>query len=416
VDARETWQALQARLTAARAAADAGDRERAIAEITAALAIDPDFLAAHSLRDRILAADEQRLPLKPRPGATVAVPPPGPTAASAIPNAPTTVAVGDGYAKFEQRAKRRRVDRRLDAARAALTSGRLRAAANALDEVIELDPNLPELTVLTAQFDELRRKTAATPRGPRLAAAAVFIVTVLGASWLKDSGMLISRPMIASSPLVEPGTPMVDVLPEIVVDTIGERESSSEVAAAHVVASVAPPPSAVPPTEGRVDTTEGLTPAAIPATTPVVVPMPRQASISEPRVSESTVIAPVSPPTIPPAATVEMVDDRALVRQTLQRYRSAYEWLDAGSAQAVWPAVNQTALARAFDGLESQTLTFDACDVRVRGEAATAVCRGSARYVPKIGNREPRVEPRIWNFTLHKDAGDWRIDSARAER
>ena len=69
------------------------------------------------------------------------------------------------------------------------------------------------------------------------------------------------------------------------------------------------------------------------------------------------------------------------------------------------------------DGLESQTLTFDACDVQLRGDAAIATCRGSARYVPKIGSREPRVEPRFWNFSLRKTmSGDWTIDSARAER
>jgi hypothetical protein len=111
-----------------------------------------------------------------------------------------------------------------------------------------------------------------------------------------------------------------------------------------------------------------------------------------------------------------LTDEDSLVKQTLQRYRSAYEGLDAQSAHAVWPAVNQAALARAFDGLESQTLVFDACDVRVRGDSATATCRGSARYVPKIGSREMRVEPRVWSFALHKSAGDWKIDSARAER
>ena len=61
-------------------------------------------------------------------------------------------------------------------------------------------------------------------------------------------------------------------------------------------------------------------------------------------------------------------------------------------------------------------MTFDACDVRVRGESATATCQGSARYVPKIGSREPRTEPRVWNFSLHKAGGDWKIDSALAER
>ena len=90
--------------------------------------------------------------------------------------------------------------------------------------------------------------------------------------------------------------------------------------------------------------------------------------------------------------------------------------LDAQSARAVWPAVNEAALARAFDGLESQSLTFDACDVRQYGESATVTCHGSARYVPKVGSREPRVEPRVWNFTLRKSGADWKIDSARAER
>jgi hypothetical protein len=147
-------------------------------------------------------------------------------------------------------------------------------------------------------------------------------------------------------------------------------------------------------------------PAAPQAVPPPIVAPPRP-------VQESPVAAPVAAP-MPPK--VESVDQSAMVHQTLQRYRSAYDGLDANSAHAVWPAVNQVALARAFDGLESQTLKFDACDVRVRGEAATATCQGSASYVPKIGNRQPRTEARTWNFTLHKAGDDWKIDSARAER
>jgi hypothetical protein len=100
----------------------------------------------------------------------------------------------------------------------------------------------------------------------------------------------------------------------------------------------------------------------------------------------------------------------------LQRYRAAYQDLDARSAQAVWPGVNEAALARAFDDLASQTLIFDSCDVRVIGAAASATCRGSARYVPKIGSRDLRVEPRTWTFTLRKSGGDWAIETARASR
>ena len=104
------------------------------------------------------------------------------------------------------------------------------------------------------------------------------------------------------------------------------------------------------------------------------------------------------------------------MRHALQEYKSAYEALDARSAQAVWPVVNERALARAFDGLESQRLMFDACDVQVNGDAALAKCHGTARYVAKVGSREPRTEPRVWTFNLRKRGADWKIETARAER
>jgi hypothetical protein len=125
---------------------------------------------------------------------------------------------------------------------------------------------------------------------------------------------------------------------------------------------------------------------------------------------------PSTPPADAPAGPE--VDDGAFVRQALDRYRRAYDGLDAGSAQAVWPAVDEGALSRAFDGLESQTLTFDECRVQLHSEAgtATATCRGTTRYVPKVGSREPRTEPRVWNFLLRKSGGDWKIESARVVR
>jgi hypothetical protein len=115
-------------------------------------------------------------------------------------------------------------------------------------------------------------------------------------------------------------------------------------------------------------------------------------------------------------ATAYAPTDERLVRDTLQRYRVAYEGLNAKSAHAVWPGVDEPALARAFEGLLSQTLTFDDCAVDLNGVIATATCRGSARYTPKDGNREPRSESRVWNFTLHKTSDQWQIDSARVSR
>jgi hypothetical protein len=176
-------------------------------------------------------------------------------------------------------------------------------------------------------------------------------------------------------------------------------EASTAVAPGIVRASA--PPLEVPP------------PVHVPEVLHAAVEPVSRAAPANPVVAADVAPAPAAPVSAP---SVMPPDEGNLIRQTLQRYRSAYDGLDARSAQAVWPAVNQLALARAFDGLESQSLTFDACDLRVHGEAATATCHGSARYVTKIGNREPHIEPRVWNFTLHKAGTDWKIDSARAER
>jgi hypothetical protein len=404
VNAQERWQALQATLKAARAAVESGDKTAALGAVNAALELDPDFLAAHSLRDRIIAGE---LPVRP-----AVAPPPHTISPQIIETSP--IVSEERYAKFEQRARRRRVDRRIEAARQAIDKRRLKQAAAALDEVIELDPNLPELTDLTAQFDELRRSAATSHRGPWLAAAAVLAGSVFGASWLQESSPLFSRSMIAAAPLLAAPTPAVTVSSEPApiattgvtravestpaLRTIEPREVPAVVpVSASAAVRVGPEPIIDPP---------AITPSAPPPAPPVFVAPPRPPQ-------DSAVGAPVAAP-IPPK--VEDIDEHAMVRQALQRYRSAYEELDAQSAHAVWPAVNQVALARAFEGLESQTITFDACDVRVRGEAATATCQGSARYIPKIGSRQPRIEPRVWNFTLHKAGDDWKIDSARAER
>jgi hypothetical protein len=110
------------------------------------------------------------------------------------------------------------------------------------------------------------------------------------------------------------------------------------------------------------------------------------------------------------------VDDPALIRDALQRYRRAYNALDARLAHAVYPGVDEAALTHAFEGLRSQLLEFEACSVDALAESARAVCRGSARYVPKIGSREPRAETREWTFRLKKNGGDWKIESAWTNR
>ena len=179
----------------------------------------------------------------------------------------------------------------------------------------------------------------------------------------------------------------------------------------------------VPPADtDRAPAVVAVAPVPLPAASPVAAPIgstvsppPIASTVSPPPIA-STVPPPPIASTVPPPRAVVVPDDDALVKQTLQRYRTAYERLDAGSARAVWPGVNEAALSRAFDGLASQTLVFNGCTVTLHGEAAAAVCRGSTRYVPKIGSREPRTELRTWNFTLRKAESGWMIESAKAER
>jgi hypothetical protein len=603
VNPRERWQALQVYLSTARTLLEAGDADRALVEADAALAVDPAFLAAQSLRERILAsgatpavrrapwvsappvppdaaeraaedrAREQRseirrrqiassppaamrdepqplpVPLRaealPRaeplldvpppptvPRRSETQPPPDPLPDAAQPQAvapadephaltdlplrpealPPPVAPDTSYGKFEQRAKRRRVDRRLEAARAALDDRRLRDADAALEEVLDLDPNAPELVALTTALDNLRRAQTTPRHGAWLIAALVCGTTLLGATWLENEHAPLSHSMTAaSSPTTVPQPDVAprpansnraplksDALPDLVITdnvepahepvaesagTSGRVDLAPLTAAApktepgapapvspaisnagsnavtlppNPVApaskAVAPVSSAVEPASNSVEAaSNSVSPASNSAPPAATMPAPASMSAlplrstppppeapgapspdaspnvasSSPSVAASTTSAPPPPVSAasaatPPASTAPAstptVDDAALVREALRRYRAAYNGLDAGSAQSVWPAVDEGALARAFDGLESQTLTFDDCRVQVRSDAATATCRGSARYVPKVGSREPRTEARVWTFSLRKNGSAWQINDARVGR
>ena len=103
------------------------------------------------------------------------------------------------------------------------------------------------------------------------------------------------------------------------------------------------------------------------------------------------------------------------MRTVLNRYAAAYSALDADAAQRVWPGVNRTALARAFDGLASQQISLGDCRIGVAGASATASCSGSATWSPKIGGGGPQSEPRSWSFELARAAGGWQIVSARVQ-
>jgi hypothetical protein len=134
--------------------------------------------------------------------------------------------------------------------------------------------------------------------------------------------------------------------------------------------------------------------------------------------------APSAPPVVPPqqplavaatAGVVSRASEEAAVRAVLEQYRGAYERLDAGAAQRIWPGVDERRLARAFSDLESQTLAFEQCRVDVTNRRGTARCRGRATYVGRVGTRVPQTHVRDWTFQLWKAGDSWAIESIRSQ-
>jgi hypothetical protein len=421
VDAREKWQALQAHLNTARESLRTGDRRAALDEIEAALAIDPEYLAAQTLRERILTLPQADRPSDERPAAESdfqEIQQPPEEHVGREPRRPLVSA--EGWARFEQRARQRRLERRLAAARAAIDRRQFLAARAAIAEARELDAHHPELISVGMELEAAQQTPARhSIRGAWLAAAAVFIACVLGASLLENTGMLHSYPMMEIASLVPAVSPTA--LAEAAgtagaIGTAGEEPAKIPTALWQDLLTRVVLPRPPASNEAARDRLVSAAPPAEPEPTPLT---PTSIGEPDPMMPPSPIVRVAAPPVslpAPPAPVPAFADDEQLVRRALQQYRSAYEGLDARLAQAVWPAVDEPALARAFEGLQSQNLTFENCNVDLRGPAASAVCRGSARYIPKVGSRAPRVEPRVWNFTLRKLGEDWKIESARADR
>jgi len=108
-----------------------------------------------------------------------------------------------------------------------------------------------------------------------------------------------------------------------------------------------------------------------------------------------------------------IADEQPAILAAINRYQAAYENLDATAAKKVWPTVNERALAKAFGELESQTLTFEPCQIDVTGTRARASCPGYARYVGRVG-KTSHGQRRDWTFVLQKSNESWHIDAVQA--
>jgi hypothetical protein len=349
---------------------------------------------------------------------------------------------------FEGRVRQRRFGVLIDSIDKALARGDLDAAALALDEAESLQPHAPQLAGVRATLARL-----STPQPPARAwrrPLSAILLPMIGmllltfADWLRrpepPSALVgpptthVGLPLTVAPSLVvqspEP-SPVVSPQPRRVpasTATMGDRvpkaistalfTSTSLIGAERgASATVTPRPDAPRLDSPRPSVPQPPAPAlAAPAAATAATASPPASN--EPVADAAPRPEPLAPlPAAAPADTSAAESlDRRDVTATLNAYAHAFARLDARAARAVWPSVDERALARAFAGLSAQDIAFDDCAINVHGSRADAACRGTASYVAKVGKDEPRVEPRTWQFQLERDGDAWKIAAAEARR
>ncbi len=179
------------------------------------------------------------------------------------------------------------------------------------------------------------------------------------------------------------------------------------------IASVPSPPPPTPTPDRVVSPAPAMNVTSVPtpAASPIVTPTAATPTLTPPTIAPTPVATPAAPPPAEPSARVART---ASVQTVLDRYRNAYDSLDAEAVKGFWPDVDVRALNRAFAQLDSQRFQFDHCDIELAGSRAFASCRGYAQFVKKAGAREMRQEPRQWSFTFGEVKNGWVILSVDA--
>lgn len=340
----------------------------------------------------------------------------------------------------------RRLARCLERAAAALDNGNRAEAAQALAEARALDSEAPDVLALE------RRLAAPTPSSRRtrsvvigVASAALVIAAAAFGAWkmtrtpgaerpaavaltapASESGKAARQTTSRPSLRIQRDTVIVPEQMPTMIGTTGElvaggTSSSDAPAGDEPVAASAPastepdsaPTDLVPAAPLLMTAAPERLPAMDLPAPPPVADAPIRASVPAPSTPEpepARASAPSAARTEPPPNVVR-VDPREQVRQVLTRYEAAYSRLDAQAARAVWPSVDEKALARAFDGLASQDVSLGRCDVEILGQYARAHCTGTAKWIPKIGGGV-KTQARRWEFQLAQADSGWEIVKA----
>ena len=365
------------------------------------------------------------------------------------------------WKSFEIRMRRRRAERLLLRAEAAVDAGSLDDARASLDEARALWPTAPGLTDVEAKL-ETHTVTAAAASRRRVAwkevvaavAAVLFVgmaaIVILDAGWRKPlrarDPKVVIAPVSAEQTKAIPQTHGAD--PQQDHDSVSAASTNHEAATEPAVAEPEPSllvsrsPAPAPPIDERRSTIPEVR-SSIPDLRPPISDLRSLTSDGRPPTDAITlqptapavgsaapisVPAPTEPVPVPtvvattgaslPTAAAETAPPQppqeALIRAVLARYAEAYDDLDVAAAERVWPSVNRSALTRAFEALEWQQVSLGQCSIQVDGNAARASCAGHAAWTPKVGGREHN-DARRWTFDLEKSAGGWLIRNARVQ-
>jgi hypothetical protein len=98
------------------------------------------------------------------------------------------------------------------------------------------------------------------------------------------------------------------------------------------------------------------------------------------------------------------------VRDTLQRYSTALESLDANAVKKVQPSMSVENLAKAFKDMRELKVAIDEVRVlSVDGTAARVSCRVTQTLTPKVGSKRTTAVTRV--LRLRRTADLWVIDA-----
>jgi hypothetical protein len=221
--------------------------------------------------------------------------------------------------------------------------------------------------------------------------------------------------------------------PKIAAATPAPASAAAPAAALPTIAATSPPePSPEPTTEPTMEPTR---PAARPTARPTIrepvriaaVPTIRPAAPSPARIFATPVPQAPAPPEPPPQIAVAQVPTVALpaarpsppprpaatdqdrIRETVQAYEKAQNTLDADLYARVFPTVDRSRIARAFESFQSQSVQFEIKRIEVEPGATEAVVRGFEKRiaVPRAGTEQRIDADRV--LRLQKRGDTWVI-------